>query len=98
VNLLAETFSASYPGCTLTVHDVSVLDPWAQLRRGEIDVLVFWLVLDDMPDLTAGPVLKYRNRVLMAGNGHRLARRESVSVEDLADERLHDVQGRTDGG
>ena len=63
------------------------MDPYKQPRRSEIDVLVDWLVVDE-PDLTAGPVLEYRDRVLAVCRGHRLADRESVSVEDIADEEV----------
>ena len=42
---------------------VSNFDPYSALRRGELDVLVNWLAVDE-PDLTVGPVLEYRDRVL----------------------------------
>ena len=88
VNQLAEEFSASHPGCDLTLHEVTNWDPYARLRSGEIDVLVNWLPVDE-PDLVAGPVLEYRDRVLAMRPGHRLAGRQSVSLEDLADEETH---------
>ena len=47
-------------------------EPYAALRRGEIDVLVNWLAVDE-PDLTAGVVIEHRDRVLAVGRGHRLA-------------------------
>lgn len=82
---LAGEFSARHPGCELILHTVDAWDPYSELRRGGIDVLVNWLALDE-PDLVAGPVLEYRDRVLAMRCGHRLAGRESVSWEDLADE------------
>lgn len=82
---LAREFLRRHPDCDLTLHNVDVPDPYGPLRRGEIDVLANWLVVDE-PDLTAGPVLEYRDRVLLAGRHHRLAGRKSVSIEDLADE------------
>ena len=63
---------------------VSNFDPYSALRRSEIDVLVNWLAVDE-PDLTAGPVIDYRDRVLAVASGDPLAARPSVSVEDLAD-------------
>jgi DNA-binding transcriptional LysR family regulator len=89
VTRLIEEFSARYPGCGTALRDVDVADPYSALRRGEIDVLVNWLAVDE-PDLTAGPVLEYRDRVLLVGSGHRLAGRESVSAEDLGDEEVHE--------
>jgi DNA-binding transcriptional LysR family regulator len=82
---LAEEFQRRHPDWDLTLHDVGIVDPYGSLRGGRIDVLANWLVVDE-PDLTAGPVLEYRDRVLLVGRHHRLAGRESVSIEDLADE------------
>jgi DNA-binding transcriptional LysR family regulator len=63
---------------------VSNFDPYSALRRGELDVLVNWLAVDE-PDLTVGPVLEQRDRVLAVASGDPLAARPSVSLEDLAD-------------
>lgn len=85
---LTETFSARCPDCELSIHDVAMTDVYGPLRRGEIDVLAYWLTGTE-PDLTAGPAVEHRSRVLAVGRGHRLARRKSVSVEDLAGEEVH---------
>jgi DNA-binding transcriptional LysR family regulator len=82
---LTEEFSARHQDCELILHTVENSDPYGPLRGGEIDVLVFYQAVDE-PDLTAGPVIGYRDRVLAAGRGHRLAARKSVCVEDLGDE------------
>ena len=81
---LTETFEARYPGCHAVLDGVSNLDPYSALRRGDLDVLVNWLAVEE-PDLTAGPVLEYRDRVLAVASADPLAARSSVSVEDLAD-------------
>jgi DNA-binding transcriptional LysR family regulator len=86
---LVEEFCAAYPDCELTLHMVEIRDPYAPLRRGEIDVLVHWQIVDE-PDLTAGPVIDYRDRVLAVGRSHRFAAAESVAVEDLGDEEVHE--------
>jgi hypothetical protein len=52
--------------------------------------LVSYLVVDE-PDLTAGPVIEYRDREVAVARSHRLATRESVSIEDLGDEEVHDI-------
>lgn len=85
---LIDEFSARCPDCQLGLHTVNTKDPYAPLRHGDIDVLVSYLVVDE-PDLTAGPVLDYRDRVLHVGRRHRLAANESVLVEDLGDEEVH---------
>lgn len=65
-------------------------DPYGPLRGGEVDVVVNWLAVDE-PDLTVGPVIDYRDRVLAVGSGHRLAGRDSVAAEELADEETHEL-------
>jgi DNA-binding transcriptional LysR family regulator len=86
---LVDKFGASYPGCEITLHQVGIWDPYGDLRRGEVDVVVNWLAVDE-PDLTAGPVMEYRDRVLIVARTHRLASRKSVSIEDVADENVHE--------
>jgi len=86
---LTETFGADNPDCELTLRVVPNADPYGPLRGGEIDVLVFYQAVDES-DLTAGPVIGHRERVLAVGRNHRLAARESVSLEDIADEETSD--------
>ena len=81
---LVEAFEASCPDCEAVLEVVSNFDPYTALRHGEIDVLVNWLAVDE-PDLTVGPILEMRDRVLAVASGDPLAARRSVSAEDLAD-------------
>jgi DNA-binding transcriptional LysR family regulator len=81
---LTGAFEDRHPGCRAVLEGVSNLDPYSRLRCGELDVLVNWLAVDE-PDLTVGPVLEYRERVLAVASIDPLAVRRSVSVEDLAD-------------
>jgi DNA-binding transcriptional LysR family regulator len=60
---LVEVFETDNPGCRTVLEAVSNFDPYSALRRGELDVLVNWLAVDE-PDLTVGPVLEQRDRVL----------------------------------
>jgi DNA-binding transcriptional LysR family regulator len=85
VFLLTHAFQARYPRCAVHVGTANLEDPFAALRRGEVDVQVNWLAVDE-PDLTAGPAIAYYDRVVVVGPDHRLANRESVSIEELADE------------
>jgi DNA-binding transcriptional LysR family regulator len=84
---LIDRYRGRHPGCEVTVQQVDIWDPYAALRRGEVDVLVNWLPAGE-PDLTSGPVLEYRDRVLAVGHRHRLAGRNQVSAEDLGDEEV----------
>jgi DNA-binding transcriptional LysR family regulator len=88
ITQLVDTFHARQPGISVALREVDpTLEPYTSLRRGEIDVLISWLNVDD-PDLTIGPPIEERSRVLAVARGHRLAARPSVSVEDLADEKV----------
>ena len=85
---LIDEFSVRCPECQVSLHVVETRNPYAPLRRADIDVLVSYLVVDQ-PDLTAGPAIEHRDRALLVGCGHRLAGARSVSVEDLAGEEVH---------
>ena len=88
ITQLVDTFHARQPGISVTLREVDpTLEPYAMLRRGDIDVIISWLNVDD-PDISIGPPIEERARVLAVARGHRLAARPSVSVEDLADEEV----------
>jgi DNA-binding transcriptional LysR family regulator len=59
-------------------------DPHGPLCRGELDLQVSELPAVE-PGIAAGPVLFREPRALMVPADHPLARRDSVSLEDLAD-------------
>ncbi|MGH9099054.1 MAG: LysR family transcriptional regulator [Acidimicrobiales bacterium] len=82
---LITAYQLRYPGSEVRVEEVPMMDPYAALRAGEIDVLVNWLAVDE-PDLTVGPALEYERRVLAVSSRHRLAHRNSICVDDLAGE------------
>jgi DNA-binding transcriptional LysR family regulator len=81
---LVGAFEARNAGCRAVLEPVSNFDPYTPLRRGDVDVLVNWLAVDE-PDLTAGPVVEERDRVLAVACSDPLAGRSSVCLEDLAD-------------
>lgn len=87
LNRLIEAFQARHPDCQVSFHEVAVLDPYAGLRRGDVEVLVNWLAVDE-PGLTAGPPIARYDRVLAVARHHRLAIRASVLLEDLGDEQM----------
>jgi DNA-binding transcriptional LysR family regulator len=84
---LVEAFQACHPGCQVSFREAGVVDPYAALRRGDADVLVNWLAVDER-DLTAGPPIARYDRVLAVARNHRLATRTSVLLEDLGDEQV----------
>ena len=81
---LVEAFESRHPGGRAVLEVVSNFDPYSALRRGELDVLVNWLAVDEA-DLTIGPVLEQRDRVLAVASSDPMATWPSVSLEDLAD-------------
>ncbi len=81
---LVTVFESAHPGCQVILNEVGIGDPYAPLRRDEIDVLVNWLAVDE-PNLTAGPVIDRCDRALAVAAGHSLAAGPPVTAEDLAD-------------
>ncbi|UVS78456.1 LysR family transcriptional regulator [Actinokineospora sp. UTMC 2448] len=79
-----KAFRAQNPQWELRVRPLPYVDPFAALRRGETDVLVVWLPVEE-PDLTVGPVLFTDPRLLAVFAENELASRASVSLETLAD-------------
>jgi DNA-binding transcriptional LysR family regulator len=77
------TFRTHHPHCELQLRHASFVDPFGALRRGEVDILVSWLPVEE-PDLTVGPTLFTDPRLLAVAADHELAGRSSVSVEDIA--------------
>jgi DNA-binding transcriptional LysR family regulator len=84
-------FERRYPDCRVIVTDLEWLDPLGPLRRGEVDMVATRLPIVQ-PDLTVGPVLARDSRALAVADDHPLAGHESVSVEDLADYVLAEVE------
>ncbi|MFI7706747.1 LysR substrate-binding domain-containing protein [Nonomuraea sp. NPDC049480] len=79
-----ETFRARYPQWELRLRVSGYRDPFAQLRNGEVDILVTWLPVEE-PDLTVGPLLFAEPRVLAVAGDHALTRWSSVSLETVSD-------------
>jgi DNA-binding transcriptional LysR family regulator len=81
---LVSAFENKHPECQVLTQEVEIFDPYAALRRGEIDVLANWLPAGQ-PDLTEGPVIDQIHRVLAVARDHPLAARRQVCLDDLAD-------------
>ena len=78
-----DTFRSLHPQWKLRIQYAPFVDPFAGLRRGDVDVLVTWLPVEE-PDLTVGPTLFSEPRVLAVVSEHELAGRSSVSLEMIS--------------
>ncbi|MBL7491539.1 LysR family transcriptional regulator [Frankia sp. AgB1.9] len=87
-----KVFRHRHPDCAVSLREVQLTDPLGPLRAGQLD-----LQLTEFPvaeqDLTTGPVVFSEPAALMVPARHPFARRESVSVEDLAGASLVTVVG-----
>src|SRR3954452_3568194 len=88
---IISAFERRYPDCHVVVTDLEWLDPLGPLRRGDVEMVATRFPLRQ-PDLTVGPVLARDSRALAVAEHHPLAGLESVSVEDLADYVLAEVE------
>ncbi|MFE4868247.1 LysR family transcriptional regulator [Streptomyces sp. NPDC056682] len=84
---LIRTARICAPECQVVLREVPCGDFLGPLRRGEVDVLVARLPLNEA-DLTVGPVLGTERRVLAVALDHPLAQRSFVHIEDIADETI----------
>ncbi|MFD9367087.1 LysR family transcriptional regulator [Streptomyces sp. NPDC060020] len=79
-----KAFRARYPQWGLQIRQATFTDVFGQLRSGAMDVLLVWLPVEE-PDFTVGPILCSDSRILAVAADHRLAERDSVPQELLAD-------------
>ncbi len=79
-----DAFEASSPACTVKVVELSFGDRVDPLKRGEIDLLVTHLPVEDA-DLLVGPIVDREERLLALAHDHPLADRAAVSLEDIAE-------------
>lgn len=85
LNRAIKRFEAAYDGATVRLWTTQFNDPLGALRRGEVDLTVTRLPLNQ-PDIEIGPLLSEGDaRVLMVAADHPLAARSEATVEDLAD-------------
>ncbi|MFG2926449.1 LysR family transcriptional regulator [Streptomyces sp. NPDC048305] len=80
----ADTFRSRHPQCLIDVVDLQLADPVKRLRQGQLDLTLLEMPIEE-PDLVTGPVVFTEPRALVVPAVHPFARRESVSLEDLAD-------------
>ncbi|MGW0486079.1 LysR family transcriptional regulator [Nonomuraea sp. NPDC003214] len=81
-----EAFRSRHLQWELRLRMARYANPFAQLRNGEVDVLVTWLPVEE-PDLIVGPVLFAEPRVLAVAADDVLAGRSTTSLEAVGDYR-----------
>ncbi|GAA2454179.1 LysR family transcriptional regulator [Actinomadura vinacea] len=92
---VAATFQNRHSACRVQVVETRYSDFLPLLRADEVDLVLVPVRVDE-PDLTASPVLFSEPSVLAASARHRLARRASVTLDDLAGEQVLRPRGMPD--
>ncbi|WP_392749183.1 LysR family transcriptional regulator [Streptomyces sp. LN590] len=80
----ADIFRGRHAGWTVGVREIQFDDLFGSLHRDELDLQLIEFPVHEA-GTAAGPVLFRERRALMVPARHPLARRESVSLADLAD-------------
>ncbi|MCM1974698.1 LysR family transcriptional regulator [Streptomyces sp. G1] len=78
-------FTADHPAAVLRLRQVTWDDPTAGLADGEADVAFVWLPLPD-PGRYGWVVVAEEPRLVALPEGHRLAARDEVGLDDLFEE------------
>ncbi|MFI5746918.1 LysR family substrate-binding domain-containing protein [Streptomyces sp. NPDC051644] len=81
-----------HPDTEVRIHETQLSDLLGPLRTGRVDVLVTRFPVAES-DLTRGPVVLRVPRMLAVPANHTLAKRHSVSLEDLARDRVFACSG-----
>jgi DNA-binding transcriptional LysR family regulator len=84
---IVQAFEALHSTAAVEMIPVSWDDPFERLLDGDVDLMATWLPLAER-ELVVGPELTAQPRELAVSQGHPLAERDSVDVEELADYRL----------
>jgi DNA-binding transcriptional LysR family regulator len=87
-----DDYERGAPGRAVQIVELPAGEMLDLLRRGAVDVIIARLPVDD-PEFVVGPVMEHEARVLAVASAHPLAKRSTVSVDDIAE---HDV-GWADG-
>ena len=80
-------FGARHPECEVEIREVQNGQGVAPLRMEELDMMLVCFPFHE-PDLISGPVLISEARMLAVSATHPFARRASVSLEDLARDKV----------
>jgi DNA-binding transcriptional LysR family regulator len=83
----ADLFRGGEPGCQVQLHEAQMSEVFPWIRDQVVDLALAPGPAHE-PGLVSGPVLVREARMLAVSVGHPFARRESVSLQDLARVRL----------
>lgn len=86
----AEIYAQRHPGCRARLRELQINDGFPRLRDGDVDLLIVSLPHEER-GMVNGPVLFSEPRMLAVSTRHPLARRNAVSLEDLATVKLLQV-------
>ncbi|MFE6979030.1 LysR family transcriptional regulator [Streptomyces sp. NPDC057682] len=93
----AESFRSRHRESSVRVQEIQFDEPIGPLCRGEPEAQGSELPVQE-PGITTGPVLFRERRALLVADGHPLAGRDSLSLEDLADVPLVVPKGKIPEG
>ncbi|MFI9506376.1 LysR family transcriptional regulator [Nocardia sp. NPDC052566] len=80
----AAILSGTYPETEVQIRELPLFKGIAALRDDLVEVVLSCEPVDE-PDLSVGPVLRRLPLLLAVPNAHPLARRDALTIEDLAD-------------
>ena len=80
-------YEAAHPHSQVQFVGLPFTDRFGPLRRGDVDVMITSLPLRQR-DLATGPVLTRQPRLLAVARQHPLAQRSEISIEEVADYRV----------
>jgi DNA-binding transcriptional LysR family regulator len=87
---IIDRFETANPACRVECVQLPLRDRFGPLRRGELGAVMARVPLDS-PDMVAGPVFTRDVPALAVARSHPLARLTSVTLEDLADSLVCDL-------
>ena len=87
---IIDAFESEHPKCRVELVQLPLRDRLGPLRRGEVAAVMARVPLDS-PDVVVGPVLTRDVPALAVARGHPLAGRANVTLEDVADNVICDL-------
>lgn len=92
---VADTFQSAHPACHVRIEEIRFDDVFAELTCGMIDILATsYPAL--APEFAAGPVLFNEGSMLVVSARHPFAHRASVTMDDLARDKVLRPRGIPD--
>ena len=87
---IIDAFESEHPKCRVELVQLPLRDRLGPLRRGEVAAVMARVPLDS-PDVVVGPVLTRDVPALAVARGHPLAGRAGVTLQDVADNVICDL-------